>query len=275
MSQVMGVLPDCPPDPAHQRRLLRLFRVSVIKQTKWRIISRLLGPTDGLRCLDIGSDNGVMSYLLRALGGSWASADLDEETALAIRGMVGSDVLQFDGVSLPFPDAEFDRVVLVDCLEHVADDLALAREVARIVKPGAVVLINVPHRKDSLLRRFRLAIGQTDEAHGHLRPGYTPAELTALFEPAFRLERFTTYSKFFSEAVDTLITLAVRTLKGQPRGSVKGTVVTGADLSRHRGPMAFYTLLYPVVWLIAQADRLLWGRTGYMLIARAVAVERS
>ena len=53
---------------------ITLFRKSVLKQQKWHAISALLGATDGLRCLDIGSDNGVVSYLLRARGGSWASA---------------------------------------------------------------------------------------------------------------------------------------------------------------------------------------------------------
>ena len=276
MSPAPQILPCCLPDPAHQRRLLRLFRLSLIKQTKWRVMSRLLGRTDGLRCLDLGSDNGVMSHLFRSLGGSWASADLSEDTVLAIRRMVGSEVVQFDGVSLPFADAEFDRIIIVDCLEHVADDRALAREISRIAKPGAVILINVPHRKNSLLRRFRLAIGQTDEAHGHLRPGYTPEELAVVLGPAFRLETSMTYSKFCLEAIDTLITWAVRMLKRQPRGGgVKGTVVTGADLARHRGPLALYTVLYPFVWLFAQADHLLWGRTGYMLIARAIAVRGS
>ena len=44
---------------------LRLFRKSVLKQRKLREIHGLLGPTEGLRCLDLGSDNGVVSLLLR------------------------------------------------------------------------------------------------------------------------------------------------------------------------------------------------------------------
>ena len=47
-----------------------LFRKSVLKQRKLAEVSRALGPTEGLRCLDLGSDNGVVSLLLRERGGA-------------------------------------------------------------------------------------------------------------------------------------------------------------------------------------------------------------
>ena len=45
-------------------------------------------PREGLRCLDLGSDNGVVSLLLRERGGSWASGDLTEEAVASIRSLV-------------------------------------------------------------------------------------------------------------------------------------------------------------------------------------------
>ena len=249
---------------------LKLFRRSVLKQQKWKAIASVLGPTEGLRCLDIGSDNGVISYLLRAGGGRWASADLDEQAVASIRSLVGSDVVLLNGGRMPFADAEFDRVVLVDCLEHVQDDRAFMAELLRIARPGGEMIFNVPLKKESWLRRVRHAIGQTDEAHGHLRSGYTPADLQELLGTSGELIRHQTYSRFFSEAVDTLMTWAIRRTKGtnsQPQA--KGTIVTSQDLARHRKLFALYTLVYPFLWAVSQLDRLLWFRTGYMLIARA------
>ena len=52
---------------------LALFRRSVLKQRKLAEITAMLGPTAGLRCLDLGSDNGIVSLLLRRGGGDWAS----------------------------------------------------------------------------------------------------------------------------------------------------------------------------------------------------------
>ena len=160
---------------------LPLFRRSVLKQAKLDQITRLLDAPAGRECLDIGADNGVISLLLRRLGGRWSSADLDERAVASIRELVGERVYRLDGARTPFPDRSFDQVVVVDYLEHVADDAAFVRELARIVRPGGSVIINVPHLKPaSRLNRLRHAIGLTDAWHGHLRPGYRLEQLRAL-----------------------------------------------------------------------------------------------
>ena len=98
---------------------VKLFRRSVLKQRKLAQIGAMLGPTAGLRCLDLGSDNGVVSLLLRRGGGTWASADLTEEAVASIRELVEDDVHLVAGGRLPFGDGAFDRVAVVDMLEHV------------------------------------------------------------------------------------------------------------------------------------------------------------
>ncbi len=254
----------------HEAWALALFRRSVLKQQKWNVIRRLLGDTQGLRCLDIGADNGVLSYLLRARGGRWTSADLDAQTVASIRSLVHTDVEQLHGGRIPFADEEFDRVVLIDGLEPLHDDRTFAQEIARVTKPGGEVIVNVPLRKNSWLRRFRLAIGQTDEAHGHVRPGYTVEELRRVLGDRYDVVSCHTYSKFFSELIDTAIACGLRQIKRKPvEGHVKGTIVTGQDLARHRKLMRLYTIFYPLIWCMAQCDRLLWFRSGYILIAKA------
>ena len=246
---------------------LRLYRRSVLKRSKVRELVRALGETKGLRCLDLGSDNGVVSLLLRRGGGSWASADLTEEATEAIRGLVGDDVHLVDGASLPFRDGEFDRVVVVDMLEHVRDEAAFVSELTRVTRPGGRLIVNTPHLKHTALRRLRHRIGQTDEKHGHLRPGYTPARLEALLGGGFALERHRTYSRFFSETVDTAINWGVERLG--KRGSPKGMVVTGGDVSKHRRLFAAYSVIYPFCWAWSRLDGLIPWASGYMLIATA------
>jgi SAM-dependent methyltransferase len=248
---------------------LRLFRKSVLKQRKFQQITEALGETDHLQCLDIGSDNGVISYLLRSRGGAWRSADLDDQALRSICELVEDNVYQIDGRRTPFHDNEFDRVVIVDFLEHVHTDREFIEELYRIIKPGGELIINVPHVKNSLLRRFRLAIGQTDARHGHVRPGYTIEGLTALTRGKFTIVSHQTYSKFFSECIDTLITCGFGLLKKGAATSRKGLIVSSHDLHRHRHMFRIYSTIYPVVWFFGKLDRLLRWNSGYMLIAKA------
>jgi 2-polyprenyl-3-methyl-5-hydroxy-6-metoxy-1,4-benzoquinol methylase len=243
-----------------------LFRRSVLKQRKLAEIVGMLGASQELRCLDLGSDNGVISLLLRQGGGNWASADLTDEAVASIRELVATDVHRVSGAPLPFRDAEFDRVVVVDMLEHVADEAAFVAELGRITRPGGRLVVNTPHLKQSALRRLRHALGQTDAKHGHLRPGYTAARLGALLATDFELERTRTYSRFFSESIDTAINVAVERLG--KRGSTKGMVVTGADVGKHRKLFFAYSLVYPFVWALSRLDALV-PASGYMLIAGA------
>ena len=246
---------------------LRLFRKSVLKQRKLAELAESLGPTDGLRCLDLGSDNGVVSLLLRRAGGSWASADLTDEAVDSIRALVETDVHRIDASALPFAEASFDRVAVVDMLEHAPDESAFVRELFRVTRPGGLLVVNTPHLKRSLLRRLRHAIGQTDEKHGHLRPGYTDAGLRALLAAhGFAWQESRTYSRFFSELVDTAINFGVERLG--KRGSAKGMVVTGADVAKHDKAFRLYSAIYPLVWTFSQLDRLV-PASGYMLIATA------
>jgi SAM-dependent methyltransferase len=254
------------PEPRDAREWAKaLFARSVLKQRKLAEVAAMLGPTDGLRCLDLGSDNGVVSLLLRERGGTWTSGDLTEEAVASIRSLVGEDVRLVSGSHLPFPAEAFDRVAVVDMLEHVPDDAAFAAELARVTKPGGRLVVNTPHLKRTALRRLRHSLGQTDEKHGHLRPGYTPERVAELFAPTFALERHRTYSRCFSEAVDTGLNAGLERLG--KKSSAKGLVVTAADLAKNRRTFRVYSVIYPLVWAVTRLDALV-PASGYMLIAR-------
>lgn len=58
---------------------------------------------------------------------------------------------------LPFRDAAFDTVGAYDVVEHVADLVALVREVHRVLRPGGTFLVTTPH--------FSSANAFTDPTH--------------------------------------------------------------------------------------------------------------
>jgi SAM-dependent methyltransferase len=250
-----------------------LFHRSVLKQAKYQKLLQLMEEPAGKTNLDIGADNGVISYLLRQRGGRWSSADLDPQAVASIRELVESEVYQLNGSVAPFADNTFDQVIIVDYLEHIADDRGFIRELERILKPGGTLIVNVPHLKPrSILNRFRHAIGLTDQWHGHLRPGYSLEGLRRLLEPSFNIERALTYSRAFSELVDTGINGLYESLKRRrrsPAATSKGRVVTRSDMEKHRKEFLLLSALYPLLWTMARMDALLPLQAGYKLIVRA------
>jgi SAM-dependent methyltransferase len=258
-------------------RALALFRKSVLKQAKYQQISALLEDPRELANLDLGGDNGVLSFLLRQKGGTWSSGDLDEKTVGSIRSLVGDRVYRLDGSTLPFPDDSLDQIVVIDYLEHVQEDKAAVREFRRVLKQGGILIINVPRPKPgSPLTRIREALGLTDEWHGHVRPGYTESELETLLGPSFQLEMVRTYSRSFSEAIDTGLNGVYERLKGKGKDSSrKGTVITGYEMQSHRRAFRLMALLHPILWAISKLDVLLVGQPGYKLVARARLTTKS
>jgi 2-polyprenyl-3-methyl-5-hydroxy-6-metoxy-1,4-benzoquinol methylase len=253
---------------------IRLFSKSVLKQRKFKEITNLLGSTDQLNCLDVGGDNGVISYMLRKNGGKWMSADLDPSSVITIEKLVRTDVYQIDGNRTPFQTDEFDRIVIVDFLEHISNDQQFITELYRITKPGGVLVVNVPNIKNGVLRKLRYYLGQTDEKHGHLRPGYTLTSLERLFEDKYILIQSKTYSKFFSELIDIMVVGIVSNLKkGKNQQSTKGLIVTQQDIDKSASMFRIYSFIYPVIRLFSMLDALLFFSSGYMLIASARVIK--
>uniref|UniRef100_UPI004056B0CA class I SAM-dependent methyltransferase n=1 Tax=Alistipes sp. TaxID=1872444 RepID=UPI004056B0CA len=53
---------------------------------------------------------------------------------------------------LPFPDEEFDTVISFQVIEHIKQDQAFVKEVARVLKPGGSFIVSTPNRPMSLTR---------------------------------------------------------------------------------------------------------------------------
>jgi SAM-dependent methyltransferase len=65
---------------------------------------------------------------------NWA----ESETAQA-------ELASVDIHGLPFADNTFDKILMSEVLEHLADDRAAMREVYRVLKPGGILALSVPH----------------------------------------------------------------------------------------------------------------------------------
>ncbi|MFN3724949.1 MAG: class I SAM-dependent methyltransferase [Allosphingosinicella sp.] len=108
------------------------------------LIARKVKPPEGARILEIGCGTG---HNLEMLGqfGHVDAIELDDaarEVASARLGRVvlGARLPELEGV----PERSYDMVALLDVLEHVEEDRAALRSIARRLKPGGAILITVP-----------------------------------------------------------------------------------------------------------------------------------
>ena len=135
----------------------------------------LAGRPATARILDAGCGTGHnLAHLARF--GRAVGVDLSDE-ALRFCRIRGAVAAKAGLLALPFPDATFDGVTSFDVLYHrwVADDRAAVAELARVLRPGGVLLVRVP--------ALRALWGAHDEAV-HSRHRYTRGEVKRLLRGA-------------------------------------------------------------------------------------------
>jgi SAM-dependent methyltransferase len=150
----------------------------------------VLGLQPGDRVLDLGCGAGRHAFEAARRGGIVTAVDLDLAELKHVRDVGDADPeahampVNGDALRLPFPDASFDRVIASEVMEHISDDGAAARELARVLRPGGTIAVTVPARWPE-----KICWALTDEYHapfvegGHVRI-YAESGLRAVLREA-------------------------------------------------------------------------------------------
>jgi SAM-dependent methyltransferase len=161
------------------------------------------------RVLDVGAGTGRMLAELRKLG--WRAAGVDGETEAAAfcrRRGVAVALAELGAGQLPFARGRFDLVLALDVLEHLPDDGAALKEMARVTRPGGIVLVSVP--------AYRRLFSYWDEMLGHCRR-YTAGEMRALLsEAGYRVLRCGYYFSYILAPAVVVRLLKARAGRGRP-----------------------------------------------------------
>jgi ubiquinone/menaquinone biosynthesis C-methylase UbiE len=167
------------PDATSERLHLTSLRAERLAQ----VLPRLRG-----RVLDVGAGDNALVRLYRERA---ATLGVDPGHAAA---SVGADVVDWGGgtvpiatsASLPFPDASFDTVAYIACLNHIPERAEALVEARRVLRPGGRVVA-------TMIGRFIGKVGHAlwwysedkhREVDEHEEMGLDDAEMRALFARA-------------------------------------------------------------------------------------------
>jgi 2-polyprenyl-3-methyl-5-hydroxy-6-metoxy-1,4-benzoquinol methylase len=106
------------------------------------------------RVLDIGSHTGNLHDPLTKRGYEVTGIDIDPE-AVQIAQRAGRNVLLTDLFDAGFEPSSFDVVTMIHTLEHLDDPTRVVQEIARVLRPGGLLFINVPNYRGLLPRAMK------------------------------------------------------------------------------------------------------------------------
>lgn len=233
------------------------------------VLRRELGGSDAIsraRILDVGCGTGYTQHRLPPpLDGGLRVAVDRSPIALrlarrqdpgASRAEVREPVLvQADATRLPLADGCLDVALALDVLEHLDDDVAGARELGRVVRPGGRVIVTVPAWR---------ALWSDHDVALHHRRRYTRPEIVGVLERAGLRVQHATY-------FNTLLFPLVATMRvaGRLRQRLLGSRA-GAESDARLPPRPLNKLLHRVL----SSERHVVGRVPLPLGVSILVVAR-
>ncbi|WP_421988550.1 class I SAM-dependent methyltransferase [Roseococcus sp.] len=123
-------------------RLLFALRITVDLQllTCLRFLSPILAGMRG-GVLDVGCGEMPFRGLLPA---DARYTGIDVPAAEDFGMTRNAEIVNFDGLHIPFPDDSFDHILCTEVLEHAQDPVGLVAEMLRVLRSGGTIAATVP-----------------------------------------------------------------------------------------------------------------------------------
>lgn len=173
--------------------------------------------------------------------------------------------------SLPFSQGAFRFILCSEVLEHLDDDDAAVKEIARVLAREGRLVVTVPYTGLGFTGFLELCgIKTVHDFPGpeqHVRPGYDERTLQELLSRhGLEIERHAFYLRFFTRLVVDGVSLAHIFYQ---RIVHKRRAWTWADAAQAEGGAAFrfYTRLFPLFRAFSRLDNILPRRRGFGIVA--------
>jgi SAM-dependent methyltransferase len=146
----------------------------------WEALARgLIGLCDLGDVLDAGAGDGATAQLLAPRAHSITCVDVSETLVDAARvrlaGHANVRAQVADLHALPFPDASFDQVLLLNVMTHLRAPARALAELARVLRADGRMALVTLDAHDHL---------DVTAAYGHVTAGFRPADVRRLLEKA-------------------------------------------------------------------------------------------
>lgn len=133
------------------------FSNSVTAPQQLKCLSELITFSDlseNFTVLDYGCATGWLAMALAEMGMDAHGVDIAEKSIALARQRLKKHGLRrgaspsfevYDGHTLPYPDAFFDRILVFDAFHHVRDVPRSLKEMSRVLKPGGRIAMSEPY----------------------------------------------------------------------------------------------------------------------------------
>ena len=137
--------------PLHKLNPVRLGYIRDRAATHWRRDPLSGAPLDGLSLLDIGCGGGLLSEPMARLGACVTGIDAAGRNIATASLHASGQELEIDyrettAEALAESGAQFDVVLALEIVEHVADVDLFLRSCGRLVKPGGLLFLSTLNR---------------------------------------------------------------------------------------------------------------------------------
>jgi len=130
--------------------------------------------------VDLGCGRGDCARALEGMFGAYVGVDVLRYDHFPTAKLVEFRQADLNQPPYPVHDGFADAVVSVETIEHLENPRALVREMARIARPGGLVVVTTPNQL-SLTSKLYL-VGRNQFHAFQEAPGLYPAHITALLE---------------------------------------------------------------------------------------------
>lgn len=128
----------------------------IAEETVERFFRFLPPGMAGGRLLDIGCGQGTVLHQLskdpRAKGWKLEGIDVSEENIAKGKRVFNLDLHCGDLLRMNWPAGSFDAITLWSTIEHLSSPRPMIREIARLLRPGGLLIVTTPNSRGLLFR---------------------------------------------------------------------------------------------------------------------------